>query len=50
MVQAELAPGSSYRLMPVETAERLRRDLVLERPGSLSPESLARLRRAAVVD
>ena len=50
MVQAELAPGSSYRLMPVETAERLRRDLSLERPGSLSAESLARLRRAAAVD
>jgi eukaryotic-like serine/threonine-protein kinase len=50
MVQAELAPGTSYRLMPVETAERLRRDLSLERPGSLSAESLARLRRAAAVD
>jgi len=50
MVQSELAPGSAYRLMPVETAERLRRDLALERPGSLSPESLGRLRRAAVVD
>ncbi len=36
--------------MPVETAERLRRDLSLERPGSLSAESLARLRRAAAVD
>lgn len=50
MVQAELAPGSSYRVMPVETAERLRRELALERPGSLSTESLARLRRAAAVD
>ncbi len=50
MVQSELAPGSAYRLMPVETAERLRRELALERPGSLSPESLGRLRRAAVVD
>ena len=50
MVQCELAPGSTYRLMPVETAERLRRDLELERPGSLSPESLGRLRRAAAVD
>ena len=50
MVQTELASGSSYRLMPVETAERLRRDLALERPGGLSPESLARLRRAAAVD
>ena len=50
MIQAELSPGSTYRLMPVETAERLRRDLALERPGSLSPESLARLRRAAAVD
>ncbi len=50
MVQSELAPGFAYRLMPVETAERLRRDLALERPGSLSPESLGRLRRAAAVD
>jgi tetratricopeptide (TPR) repeat protein/TolB-like protein len=50
MVQSELAPGSTYRLMPVESAERLRRDLALERPGSLSPESLGRLRRAAAVD
>jgi len=50
MVQTELAPGSAYRLMPVETSERLRRDLALERPGSLSSESLARLRRAAAVD
>ena len=50
MIQAELSPGATYRLMPVETAERLRRDLALDRPGSLSPESLARLRRAAVVD
>ncbi|HEX4439174.1 MAG TPA: winged helix-turn-helix domain-containing protein, partial [Thermoanaerobaculia bacterium] len=50
MVESELAPASRYRLMPVETAERLRRDLVLERPGSLSAESLARLRRAAAVD
>jgi len=50
MVQSELAPASTYRLMPVETAERLRRDLALERPGSLSAESLARLRRAAAVD
>ena len=50
MVQTELAPGSTYRLMPVESAARLRRDLALERPGSLSPESLARLRRAAAVD
>ncbi len=51
MVQAELAPpGSSYRLMPVESAERLRRELGLARPGSLSPESLSRLRRAAAVD
>ncbi|HEY1252935.1 MAG TPA: tetratricopeptide repeat protein [Thermoanaerobaculia bacterium] len=50
MVQAELAPGSSYRLMPVESAERLRRELGLALPGSLSPESLSRLRRAAAVD
>jgi len=50
MVQTELAPGSTYRLMPVETSERLRRALSLERPGSLSTESLARLRRAAAVD
>ena len=50
MVHTELASGSSYRLMPVETAERLRRELALERPGSLSSESLARLRRAAAVD
>lgn len=50
MVQTELAPGSTYRLMPVETAERLRRDLALDRPGSLSAESLGRLRRAAAVD
>ncbi|HEY1435368.1 MAG TPA: winged helix-turn-helix domain-containing protein [Thermoanaerobaculia bacterium] len=50
MVQTELASGSSYRLMPVETADRLRRELGLEQPGSLSSESLARLRRAAAVD
>ena len=50
MVQAELAPGSSYRLMPAESAERLRRELGLALPGSLSPESLSRLRRAAAVD
>ncbi len=50
MLQAELAPGSTYRLMPVESADRLRRDLALEQTGSLSRESLARLRRAAAVD
>ena len=50
MVHAELAPGSTYSLMPVESAERLRRELSLDRPGSLSPESLSRLRNAARVD
>ena len=50
MVQTELASGPSYRLMPAETADRLRRDLALEQPGSLSSESLERLRRAAAVD
>ena len=49
-IQAELASGTSYALVPIESSERLRRDLSLDRPGSLSPESLARLRRAAAVD
>jgi DNA-binding winged helix-turn-helix (wHTH) protein/tetratricopeptide (TPR) repeat protein len=50
MVQAELAPGATYRLMPAESAEHLRRDLALDSPSGLSPESLVRLRGLAPID
>ena len=50
MIQAELSAGATYRLLPAESAEHLRRQLAVETPASLSQESLARLRSLTPVD
>ncbi|HWZ84795.1 MAG TPA: tetratricopeptide repeat protein [Thermoanaerobaculia bacterium] len=50
MVHSELSAGTTYRILPSESAAHLRRDLALESVASLSPESLARLRRLSPVD